>query len=731
MRKVFTTLLFTFLFFSNGFSQNQYPFKWLHPLPQGNSINWIQRFDKDNWYACGESGVFLKTTDGGVTWDITTFITESGALPSLNDGHFFNLNTGYLCGSSGRVYKTTNAAQTWDTITAINSGIRWNDMHWLNSNTGFVSGTSAGTLARTTNGGLNWNKFVNLPTNNNYSVYSIDTSRIIVGGNDGKIYRTTNAGLQWVLINSGTNNAIYKLNFIDDNTGYLCGSSLNGLTIRYTSNFGESWSDMSGNIIGSIPFYDIDFRTIPSVGSYVYLSGDKKYIFRSLVGSSVWDTLNVLESGQSIVGNYLTADISITGDTMLAAGREGLVNARFSENNRHLFTHYIKVENLKDIWGDNKSGKIIAVGNTDTYDNQIMVSTDYGTNWDIANYNVGDSGSLNSICMINSLTGYVAGDQGLISKTTDGGLNWFVPSLPDFNSIRIETICFTDENTGYAYGWGGLKTTNGGISWKQISTGHGNDPIRSTSFISSLTGWTAGLYGKIFKTTDGGNSFAQQNADVGNDAFSCIKMINEYNGFLITDDEVRKTTDGGTHWDTVHMPATGFQWYTSLDFFDENNGMISTYYGKVFKTTDAGLSWSYYYYATATTLYNSYLRMVSPDSAYLCGSESAILRYSDFTTNIISHTYNIPGDYYLDQNYPNPFNPVTTIRFALKKPGTVSVKIFDVTGKEIMKLINNERLNAGEFSFRFDGSGLTSGIYFYTLLVDGKSILTKKMVLVK
>lgn len=88
-------------------------------------------------------------------------------------------------------------------------------------------------------------------------------------------------------------------------------------------------------------------------------------------------------------------------------------------------------------------------------------------------------------------------------------------------------------------------------------------------------------------------------------------------------------------------------------------------------------------------------------------------------------------DFSLSQNYPNPFNPVTTINFTLPKAGTVSLKIYDVTGTEVMNVINNEQISAGTKSQFIDASGLSSGIYFYSLYIDGQKIDTKKMMLVK
>ena len=89
----------------------------------------------------------------------------------------------------------------------------------------------------------------------------------------------------------------------------------------------------------------------------------------------------------------------------------------------------------------------------------------------------------------------------------------------------------------------------------------------------------------------------------------------------------------------------------------------------------------------------------------------------------------IPERMELLQNYPNPFNPSTTISFRIKSNELVSLKIFDVTGREVQTLVN-EKLNAGNYDFYWNASALTSGVYFYRLTA-GSFIETKKLMLIK
>lgn len=88
-------------------------------------------------------------------------------------------------------------------------------------------------------------------------------------------------------------------------------------------------------------------------------------------------------------------------------------------------------------------------------------------------------------------------------------------------------------------------------------------------------------------------------------------------------------------------------------------------------------------------------------------------------------------EFSLSQNYPNPFNPVTNITFSLNKEANVTLKIFDIKGTETEVLINNESMRAGTRTILFNADKLSSGIYFYSLYINGIKADTKKMILVK
>ena len=88
-----------------------------------------------------------------------------------------------------------------------------------------------------------------------------------------------------------------------------------------------------------------------------------------------------------------------------------------------------------------------------------------------------------------------------------------------------------------------------------------------------------------------------------------------------------------------------------------------------------------------------------------------------------------PSEFYLSQNYPIPLNPSTTIKYSLPEETYVALKVFDILGNEIETLVNDEK-SLGNYEVEFDGSELSSGIYFYQLRA-GNFIQTTKMVFMK
>lgn len=99
------------------------------------------------------------------------------------------------------------------------------------------------------------------------------------------------------------------------------------------------------------------------------------------------------------------------------------------------------------------------------------------------------------------------------------------------------------------------------------------------------------------------------------------------------------------------------------------------------------------------------------------------------TRKITPYVSDVPQRYELKQNYPNPFNPATKISFTIPKTGLVNLKVYDILGREVAVLVNEVK-EAGSYMVQFNGTSLSSGVYFYKIQA-GEFNSVKRMVLIK
>jgi len=317
---------------------------------------------------------------------------------------------------------------------------------------------------------------------------------------------------------------------------------------------------------------------------------------------------------------------------------------------------------------------------------QLFRTTDGGATW-TDSMNMQSTGV--QILFVNELHGW-AFNYANYYRTTNGGENWILYTT---NFFPAQTnFYFIDQNTGWfgKHNYSGeskiIKTTDGGITWKSVCT---IDPflINSIFFLNDLTGWIAGNSGLVYKTIDGGDNWFIQNSNLSH-PINKIYMINESTGWLgAWGPHIAYTTTGGEAWHPVNKPS-GNEEITELKFFDNTGIGFMILGNKLYKTWNNGIF-----------------------------------------TSVIQTANNIPDKFSLMQNYPNPFNPTTVLKFTLNKKGKVSLKLFDINGREVRDLIS-EQLNKGEYEYSFDAAGLPSGIYYYKLS-DGTQSEAKKMMLVK
>jgi photosystem II stability/assembly factor-like uncharacterized protein len=369
------------------------------------------------------------------------------------------------------------------------------------------------------------------------------------------------------------------------------------------------------------------------------------------------------------------------------------------------------------------NGKVIAVGSVAP--TPFLVSTNGGVNW-IYDIGTGITTTLYGLKMVNANVGYASGSSGKMFKTTNGGMNWDSVSFVGATST-LYCPDFISVDTGWVSGSSGTvyKTVNGGLNWSLQTTG-----ITSTLYridmVNALTGYFIGSSGACRKTTDGGTTWTAQTSNYSSTLY-WINMIDVNSGYIGgIGGTLRRTTNGGANWDTVVTPISASQY--SISFPNMNTGYVVGSAGYTFRTSNGGTSWEIKN-SGASTLNAVYAK--GYDSAFVAGSGAIVQKYYNGLVGGITWHNQVPEKYTLEQNYPNPFNPVTTIKFGLPKTANVTLKVYDILGREVSILFNNVALNAGTVVYNFDGTDLASGVYFYSLIVNNTKIDTKRMVLLK
>jgi photosystem II stability/assembly factor-like uncharacterized protein len=304
---------------------------------------------------------------------------------------------------------------------------------------------------------------------------------------------------------------------------------------------------------------------------------------------------------------------------------------------------------------------------------------DGGENWGISQ--IGLSANLKAIFFSELNSGYCTGSNGIIIKTTNSGLNWINILNPSNMNAILESVFFINEDTGFVSGDQYLRTTNSGLNWELFS-GSG----RSIYFTDSYTGYRTGGGGIITKTTNTGLNWTVQNGNVSS-SLNSIYFLNNTNGIAVGNSgSLTKTTDGGITW----IPQTKItnNDLQSVSFNNSNTGFITGNFGTILKTTNGGLVF------------------------------------------IIQNENVLPDNFLLSQNFPNPFNSSTVIKYKVKYPTDIGLKLYNIEGKELMTLVNDFQ-EAGIYEILFDASELNSGIYFYSLFKNNVLSDTKKLTLIK
>lgn len=389
-----------------------------------------------------------------------------------------------------------------------------------------------------------------------------------------------------------------------------------------------------------------------------------------------------------------------------------------------------------------------------TSNNKIFHSSDAGVNW--ASIEMGTNYNLYNITFVDSLIGFVAGSKGgngIILRTSDGGNTWNTISVGFANAFF--DLSFLNSNVGWVFGEVGSlvgkigKTTDGGLTWADQHV-DSCGPILSGFFVDSLNGWACGEKPSLIKTTNGGISW--YNIDtlyMRSDSVVPLRSVHFINknigwvvGGLAEYNAILHTLDGGETWEhkifnpKFPQPDFGIARLNDVFFVNKELGYVvgrditpGKFYELILKSTDGGVSWNKQDKHIANEL-NS-VCFLNDSVGWSAGINGSLLQTINGGVSLVAQNENHVNKFELTQNFPNPFNPATTIRFEVFKNQFVLLTVFDILGRKVTTLIN-ENLSKGIYNVTFDTRkfNLSSGIYFYRITTDGFSE-TKSMVLTK
>jgi hypothetical protein len=369
----------------------------------------------------------------------------------------------------------------------------------------------------------------------------------------------------------------------------------------------------------------------------------------------------------------------------------------------------------------------------------IFLSTDNGTSW--AAVNSGLTLSLNSFkSLVVSGTNLFAGSSIGLYRSTNSGTNWtqinsLVGSVPCLAVSGTNLFAGTDVfGGGTAYG-GVYRSTNNGTSWTQTNSGLTSTSISSLVISTNGIGGTnlfAGTDSGVFLSTNNGTSWASANTGLTSLRVLCF-VVAGANLYVGTDNlngapgGVYLSTTNGSTWTKTGLASGSISCLASSG----TTIFAAINFVGVYLSTDNGTNWTPV--NSGLMDMDGYAASVAVSVPYLfAGNYNGVWRRSlseMITSAGSSDSKSLPMQFTLDQNFPNPFNPTTTIRFSLARAELVTLNVSNVLGEYMTTLISGPK-PPGSYLVNFNGEKYPSGVYFYTLTTQDRS-LTKSMILLK
>jgi photosystem II stability/assembly factor-like uncharacterized protein len=642
----------------------------------------------------GDLGAVVTSSDGGTNY------TNAGIGGNhLNGVWFIDANTGWAVGDGGRIVKSVNGGLAWTPQTS-GTANHLTDVRFTSANNGFACGDN-GTVVYTVNGGTSW---LTHTTGSTRNLLAIDASgsTIIASAVDGAIVKYNGSVWSTIDYKSIVKPDVRGVSMIDANNFFTCGG---GGFINKTSDGGTTRTYQDNPM--QAPLKDIYFQS--STKGYAVASTNNAILYTN-DGGATWQ----FQSGVTVNKSYVRKQNTSSNIGNPFCYHPKNKNGVFILAGSSLYRSLDKGETWTLLQSGipggachsfyvNAADTNMMIASKGSSGGRVIGSTNYGATWyDIINpINLTSYGMPMEVDPNNPNTVYLAPDNAPMRMSTNWGANWTILSGGEaggtFRSpcdviVQYENsnvIIVGDGTTGSGSGkvW---RSSNGGMNWTLINTVSGSEipMICNTSLDINLLYHTTWSSGSFWKSTNQSTSYTNLNrggslwaTDIAKDDPTAV-TYDEYgtNTYL--------SMDEGSNYQTLPAtsnPAAGVIFLDKANLlFQHNNGVDK-------------LQISY---------------VVTPVTG----------------NNQISSE--IPGSFALMQNYPNPFNPSTQIKYDVAKASFVSIKVYDMLGGEVATVVNGN-LTPGRYSADFNAANLSTGVYFYSLTVDGQKIDTRKMILVK
>lgn len=677
--------------------------------PAGGSATHFS-VDPSNGYifALANGGIY-RSTDEGASWVLVTNNLPADLGPTALTASGSNLYIGFFTATSSKViYRSTDNGDTWTLATC--TGIPASHYPSAMTTVGpkliifayYLLG--GGKMYASTDGGESFSESTTgLPTNLTVASLIIHGTDLYAGSSlistAKGVYRSTDNGANWAITSLATTNTINGLS--RNSIGVFASTTLNGVH-RSTDN-GASWTKVN-------PGSSTNFVTsLLATNSNLYI-GLGGLMYKADQSGNNWDSIRT-GLPQANAGTSIYA-IAASGASILCGySSKGIY--RTTNGGTNWFRSHEGLKALKVDGIHSSNGYLFAAGDQYGY----FRSSDHGDTW--VEINNGVSPTAGWFCFARVGSDLLAGaGAGLLYRSADNGDNW-TPSNTGFgltNSFAFVVEGSTVYTTGYA---GIAKSTDAGMNWTTLPSGYlfyeaGLDIWKDGSNI--LTGTNVASH----RSTDNGTSWSATSGVVG--AFAQVDSTL----FSGSSAGVKKSTDHGATWAaTASLPVgAGVQSLAARggDLF------VGTSDG-VFRSTDRGGTWAAINQGLPSRITIYKLTM---DDQYLYAgtvNRSVWRRPLSEVTDVREMHTGSPREFSLSQNFPNPFNPTTNIEFRISNYGFVTLEIFDLLGRTVATLVNQE-LHPGTYQAKWEAGKHPSAVYYYQMQA-GSFSETRKLMLVR